>query len=255
MTDPIRALRDDEVDFFQEHGWLHAKRLAQPALVSRLADKAARLRRTQGPTALAESYARDRRVAGVDEDFAAPVFSRVMADNASRLLPGRPQLRLRLDSLIIREPVQSAPSPPVFHQDFAWMPMDRSAMLTVWLALVPVRPEAGSLWFYERSHRYGTLGRSYVRDGDDALSQHPWLADLGLSPELGFEPGDATIHNSLTVHGVDEHTGAEPRMSFAWTYFDAATLYTGAPHEEIDLLGLGPNEPFDNPAFPLIAHG
>jgi hypothetical protein len=256
MSDPIRNLTEAEVAFFREHGWLHVRSLAAPWFIERLAAKAAVLRGAASAPAVAPetgaSYARSGSVERSDPDFAAAVHSPVMADNASRLLPGHPSLRLRLDSLIVRDPVASPTGPPVFHQDLAWMPMDRSRMLTVWLALAEVRAADGGLWFVDRSHVYGNLGRTWVRPDDDLRNQHPWLAELGLSPALDFAPGDATIHHSLTVHGVDENRGSAPRIALAWTYFDAATLYTGAPHEEIDRLNLEPGRPFEHAEFPLV---
>jgi Phytanoyl-CoA dioxygenase (PhyH) len=256
MADPIRSLTKAEVAFFREHGWLHARGLATSWFIERLAAKAAVLRGVAGTPAVAPetvaSYGRRGSVAGSDPDFAAAVRSPVMADNAARLLPGRPAVRLRLDSLIVRDPATTPGDAPVFHQDLAWMPMDRSRMLTVWLALAEVRAADGGLWFIDRSHVYGNLGRTWVRPDDDLRHQHPWLTELGLSPALDFTPGDATIHHSLTVHGVDENRGLAPRIALAWTYFDAATLYTGAPHEEIDRLNLAPGRPFEHVEFPLV---
>jgi hypothetical protein len=256
VSNQIRSLTEAEVAFFREHGWLHVPGLAAPSFIARLAAKAAVLRgAASAPTMALEtvaSYARNGRVAGSDPDFAAAVHSPVMAENAARLLPGHPTLRLRLDSLIVRDPVASPTATTVFHQDLAWMPMDRSRMLTVWVALAEVRAADGGLWFVDRSHVYGNLGRTWVRPDDDLRNQHPWLAELGLSPALDFAPGDATIHHSLTVHGVEENRGSAPRISLAWTYFDAATLYTGAPHEEIDKLNLQPDQPFEHAEFPLV---
>jgi hypothetical protein len=252
----MRRLTEAEVTFFREHGWLQAPSLATPSFIARLASKVRVLRgEANTPSvspATAASYARSGRVAETDPDFAAAVRSPVMADNAARLLPGHPALRLRLASLIVRDPVASPGHPPVFHQDLAWMPMDRSRMLTVWIALAEVRAADGGLWFVDRSHVYGNLGRTWVRPDDDLRNQHPWLAELGLSPALDFAPGDATIHHSLTVHGVEENRGSAPRISLAWTYFDAGTLYTGAPHEEIDRLNLEPGRPFEHAEFPLL---
>ena len=38
----------------------------------------------------------------------------------------------------------------------------------------------------------------------------------------------------------------------AWTYFDAATQYTGTPFAQTDGLGMTINGPFDHPDFPLV---
>lgn len=258
MPDPVRGLTDEETAFYREHGWVHVPQLVDRKLVRRLAAKATELHRPTGAvsvTAVAEAFGQNRGLAAVDEDFSAAVYSPVMAGNASWLLPGHPPVRLQIDNLLVKEPAGGTHSATTFHQDFPWMPMDRSSMLTVWLALVDIPASMGSLRFYDRSHAFGVLGRSFVRPADDALTQHPWLADLELSPPLDLRAGDATIHSALTIHGAAANEHDRPRLSYAWTYFDAATQYTGAPFAQTDGLGLTVNEPFDHPEFPVVPTG
>ena len=255
MTDYIRAVTQDEVTFYQANGWVHLPALVASELITRLAAKATELHRPDGTvfvSAVAEAFGQNRGLAEIDEDFATPVFSSVMADSASRLLPGRPRVRLQINNLLVKEPVGRSHGATVFHQDFPAMPMDRSLMLTVWLALVDIPADMGSLRFYSGSHQFGVLGRSFVKEGDDALSQHPWLKNLEVSPPLNLAAGDATVHSALTIHGAAPNVHDRPRLSFAWTYFDADTLYTGAPFGQTDNLGLTKNEPFDHPAFPVV---
>ena len=255
MTDPVRLLTSDELEFYREHGWVHAPQLVDPIVVGRLAAKAAELHRPSGAVSVAgvaSAFGQNRSLAGADPDFAAPVHSKTMAANASRLLPGEPPVRLQIDNLLVKEPQGGSHAETQWHQDFPWMPMDRSSMLTVWLALTDIPADKGSLRFYDRSHRYGLLGRSFVRSGDDSLTQHPWLAELELSPALDLRAGDATIHSALTIHGAAANRHDTPRLSYAWTYFDASTKYTGAPFAQTDDLGLTVNAPFDHPDFPLV---
>jgi ectoine hydroxylase-related dioxygenase (phytanoyl-CoA dioxygenase family) len=162
-------------------------------------------------------------------------------------------VRIQVTNLLIKEP-GGGHGATDFHQDFPWMPMDRSAMLTIWLALVDVPADMGSLRFYTGSHRYGILGRSFTREGDDQITQHPWLKELELSPPLDLKAGDATVHHALTVHGAPANRRDTPRLSFTVTYFDADALYTGMPYTQTDGLGLGLNQPFDHPKFPVVAH-
>ncbi|MFD0851413.1 hypothetical protein ACFQ07_04245, partial [Actinomadura adrarensis] len=88
--------------------------------------------------------------------------------------------------------------------------------------------------------------------GDDALTQHPWLADLDLSEPFDLAAGDATVHSALVIHGAPENRRDRPRLSFTATYFDADTLYTGAPYGQTDDLGLTVNKPFDHELFPVV---
>jgi hypothetical protein len=255
VGDPVRKLTDKEVRFYREHGWVHIPALVDPRFIGTLAAKAAELCRRTGTVyvaAVAEAFGQNRGLAGVDPGFAAAAYSPTMAGNASRLLPGAPQVRLQIDNLLVKEAPGGAHRATVFHQDFPSMPMDCSFMLTVWLALIDIPATMGSLRFYDRSHIYGLLGRSFVRPGDDALTQHPWLAELELSPALDLHAGDATVHSALTIHGAAANEHDRPRLSYAWTYFDAQTKYTGSPFAQTDELDLEVNETFDHPRFPLI---
>jgi hypothetical protein len=257
-ADPVRELSDGEIRHYREHGWVHVPGLVGAEVVAQLAVKAAGLHQAAGTVsvaAVAAAFGQNRGLAAIDADFAAVAHSPTLGANASRLLPGEPRVRLQIDNLLVKEPLGGPHHATTFHQDFPWMPMDRSSMLTVWLALIDIPATMGSLRFYDRSHIYGVLGRSFARPGDDALTQHPWLSELELSPPLDLHAGDATIHSALTVHGASANEHDEPRLSYASTYFDAQTKYTGSPFAQTDDLGLTVNAVFDHPDFPLIPVG
>lgn len=254
---PVREVTGDEVAHFREYGWAGLPRLVAPDFVADLRERAlVRLRKRQGAfrnSFVDQAFGQDRDIARHDEAFAALALSPVLGRNVTRLLLGVERVRLQVTNLLIKEPANGdGHGETVFHQDFPWMPMDRSAMLTVWLALADVPADMGALRFYNRSHLHGTLGRSFVRESDDALSQHPWLTDLELSPPLDLRTGDATVHSSLVVHGAPANRRDLPRLSFTATYFDAEALYTGSPYGQTDGLGLEVNKPFDHPLFPVV---
>jgi ectoine hydroxylase-related dioxygenase (phytanoyl-CoA dioxygenase family) len=254
MAAPVRDVTEDEARSFHEDGWVRLPGLVARDLVERLRrralDRLAARRRTRGTGFVDRAFGQDRDIAEHDEEFGALATAPALARGALRLLTGVDRVRLQVTNLLVKEPGEHGET--VFHQDFPWMPMDTSAMLTVWLALADVPAEMGSLRFFTGSHRYGLLGRSFVREGDDALTRHPWLRDLQLSPPLDLSAGDATVHSALTVHGAQRNRRDTPRLSFTATYFDAAALYTGAPYGQTDGLGLEVNRPFDHPRFPLV---
>ncbi|MFF5212597.1 phytanoyl-CoA dioxygenase family protein [Streptosporangium sp. NPDC000396] len=252
----VRDVTDDEVAFFKDNGWVRLPRLVDPDHVAVLRDRAlGRLReRSRAVTSkVDQAFGQSRDVAEADEHFRDLAFAPALGRGATRLLHGVTGVRIQVTNLLIKEP-GGGHGATEFHQDFPWMPMDRSAMLTVWLALVDVPAEAGSLRFYSGSHRYGALGRSFARDGDDQLSQHPWLKELEVSPPLDLASGDATAHHALTVHGAAANRLGTARLSFTVTYFDADALYTGMPYQQTDGLGLTVNQPFEHPKFPVVAH-
>jgi hypothetical protein len=253
----VRDVTDHEVDFFRENGWARLPRLVEPGRVRVLRDRALgylRARPRERTTLVDRAFGQSRDIAETDDAFHELAFDPAMGRCATRFLRGVGRVRIQVTNLLIKEPGDGGHGATEFHQDFPWMPMDRSAMLTVWLALVDVPAEMGSLRFCNGSHRSGTLGRSFTRDGDDQLTQHPWLKELELSPPLDLKAGDATVHHSLTVHGAGANRVDTPRLSFTVTYFDADALYTGTPYRQTDGLGLQVNRPFDHPRFPVVSH-
>jgi ectoine hydroxylase-related dioxygenase (phytanoyl-CoA dioxygenase family) len=255
---PVRQVTDDEVAHYREYGWVALPGLVAGDFVADLRERAlARLNGRPEPfrnSFVDRAFGQDRDIASHDAAFGALARSPVMGLNATRLLAGVEAVRLQVTNLLVKQG-GGGHGATVFHQDFPWMPMDRSAMLTVWLALDEVSADMGSLRFYNRSHLHGTLGRSFVREGDDALSQHPWLEKLQLSPPIDLRAGDATVHSSLTVHGAPANRRDRLRLSFTATYFDADALYTGSPYGQTDGLGLEVNRPFDHPMFPVVTGG
>ncbi|MBN6052777.1 phytanoyl-CoA dioxygenase family protein, partial [Nonomuraea sp. RK-328] len=252
MDIPVRHATDDEVRFFHRHGWVRLARLVPPDTVTALRERAMDHLRAREKdrtvTLVDQAFGQSRDVADTDEAFRALALSAQLGRNAVRLLHGVRDVRVQVTNLLVKEPGEHGATE--FHQDFPWMPMDRSAMLTVWLALADVPADMGALRFYSGSHRYGVLGRSFTRAGDDQLTQHPWLKDLELSPALDLKAGDATVHHALTVHGAPANRRDTTRLSFTVTYFDADALYTGTPYKQTDGLGLEVNRPFDHPRFP-----
>jgi ectoine hydroxylase-related dioxygenase (phytanoyl-CoA dioxygenase family) len=255
---PVRDVTDDEVSSYQANGWAVLPGLVAADYVADLRERALiRLREREGPfrnSFVDQAFGQDRDIARNDEAYAALALSPQIGGNVVRLLHGVTGVRLQVTNLLIKEPAGGdGHGATVFHQDFPWMPMDRSAMLTVWLALADVPADMGSLRFYTGSHLHGTLGRSFTREGDDALTQQPWLHGLEMSPPLDLKAGDATVHSSLVVHGAPANQRDLPRLSFTATYFDADALYTGSRYGQTDDLGLEVNRPFDHPMFPVVA--
>ncbi|WP_415975072.1 phytanoyl-CoA dioxygenase family protein [Rhodococcus sp. 077-4] len=258
----VRSVTTSEVEHFSEHGWVHLPSLVDSDTVEglhRVADdrlSATKSEVGRGVGYVDRAFGQDRDIAAIEPDFRAVAHDKNMGDNAIRLLGSVHRVRLQISNLLVKEPVGSMlhSEETVFHQDFPWLPMDRSSMLTVWVALVPVTADMGSLRFVDRSHRLGVLGRSFVRDGDDMLSQHPWLQQHSIAGGVDLQPGDATVHHALTVHGAPANSTERRRLSFAATYFGADTLYTGAPYSQTDQLDppLTVGSPFESPRFPLI---
>ena len=186
----------------------------------------------------------------VDSLFASVVYSKDLAAIARALLDCDEVRHLR--SIIMEKaPVTDGGQETSWHQDFPFLPTDRSRALSIWIALMDLPAEMGTLRFVNGSHKLGSLGRdAHMRPSADRLDKYV-LPEL-ISPPFNLQAGDATIHADLTIHGAGPNLGNESRWAVSIGYMDSDSLYTGAPNRLTDGLGLQINMPFDHPKFAVV---
>jgi Phytanoyl-CoA dioxygenase (PhyH) len=266
-TGCIREITTQEVSDFQTNGWARLDRLVDAeailALLTRLkavmgteAERevsggyGVKTSRPPESKALFTSY---ENPSNDDEEIHGFSFSIEMGRVLSRAAES--PIRSWGDNCFVKMPVGKAGGKTPWHQDWPYYPFDRCGSLTLWIALVEVPPERGSMRFVNGSHRWGPLGRVIGRkDGLDTLDILPGAlkGQVDLSPALHLMAGDATIHDDLTIHSAPANATHEPRWAFTMAGFPADTLYTGAPQRRTDDLGLELNRPLDHPNFPLL---
>jgi hypothetical protein len=177
--------------------------------------------------------------------------SREMARAAVKLAGG--PVRAWADEALVKMPAAAAGGRTPWHQDFPYMPFDRTGLFNIWIPLVEVPPEKGSMRFVTGSHRLGPLGRVIHLEGVDTLSLHPWIEkEYELSPPLHLQVGDATVHDAATIHFAPENRTDSPRWVYVVSFLPADTLYTGAPQRRTDDLGLVVNQPLEHTKFPVL---
>ena len=78
------------------------------------------------------------------------------------------------------------------------------------------------------------------------------LRELPQSPPLHLEPGDATVHDGMTIHSAGANQTADPRWSYVVQYFVADALYTGAMNRQTDRVAhLAVGKPLCDCHFPV----
>jgi hypothetical protein len=270
----VRSVTEEEAAFYYEHGWVKL-----PGLISE--EDAARLQ------AEAESLARSTN----DEDelkkteqglgtravqipqfqpigfpskrsklFSSLAFAQQLGQNAERLM-SKPALGPRkafksYDGMLIKMPASTGAEATRWHQDEPTAPIDRIGSPTFWIALVPVSPEMGSLRFVDRSHRFGSLGRFQHTPDGDTIKKYPGIAkELEIIEGNDLKPGDATVHDSCTIHAAGPNLTDRPRWACVQAFMPADALYTGAHHVGFGAYGFEVNEPIVHPDFPITADG
>jgi hypothetical protein len=266
--DAIRDVTDAEAAAFQRDGWVKLPNLIDAGVVLTVLD---RLKahmgegaegevdggydvKTPRPAAQHRIFTAFDHPSRHDEYIRELTFSKGIG-RVIRRCGGGP-MRYWGDGCFVKMPVTRDGGATPRHQDWVYDPFDRGGSLTLWIALVDIPPEMGSMRFVNGSHRWGPLGRVLGRtdgvDVVDLLPQH--LKDqMEVSPPLNLRAGDATVHDHLTIHSAPENRTDRLRWVLSISGFPAQTLYTGAPHRRSDDLGLQVNEPFDHPNFPVLA--
>lgn len=227
----VREISDEEVSRFHRDGWVKL-----PGLVDResiatilMAGKELLAENAGSPDGATFFKVRNQMASNGIEPYRSFCFNRTLARNAERLL-GRERLvghrvpvRLRADSLTCKWP-ENGPTPP--HEDYTGHGLDRPASLTMWIALEPTTPDMGSMRFLTGSFREGPFGHLLSVDPETGkitetgiFQQYPGLLELfEWSDWQGYEPGDATVHHSCTIHEAQANQTDRSRYNYVLVY-------------------------------------
>ena len=131
-----------------------------------------------------------------DEDVARFSLARRFARIAAEVM-GVDAVRIYHDQALFKE-VGGGYTP--WHQDQYYFPIDTPNTVTMWMPLVDVTQEMGSLYFVSASHRQGYMARV---ETSDAANDHyePIIArrKLPVVSSGSMAAGDATFHAGWTL--------------------------------------------------------
>jgi hypothetical protein len=170
-----------------------------------------------------------------DEAVRRYVFARRFAKIAAELM-GVSGVRLYHDQALFKEP-GGGPTP--WHQDQYYWPLGTDNTITMWMPLVDVPDEVGTMTFATGSREMGFLGDFEISDESDKIFDK-LVADNGLQLHNygGMKAGDATFHSGWTLHGAPGNPTANMREVMTIIYFADETKVTDPgdnPHRNNDL--------------------
>jgi ectoine hydroxylase-related dioxygenase (phytanoyl-CoA dioxygenase family) len=139
-------------------------------------------------------------------------FAKVAAD-----LMGVEGVRIYHDQALFKEP-GGGPTP--WHQDQYYWPLDTNNTITMWMPLVDVPLEVGSMTFGSGTHELGYLGDLEISDKSDSVFEK-MLADknVALKNYGEMRAGDATWHYGWTLHGAPGNPTPRMREVMTIIYF------------------------------------
>lgn len=139
-------------------------------------------------------------------------FGQIAAD-----LLGVDAVRMYHDQALFKE---AAGGRTPYHQDQYYFPLSSDAVVTMWMPLVSVTEEIGSMTFASGSHRLGYLGEFEISDESDAVFE-ALVAErsLPLTTHGALAPGDATFHAGWTLHCAPPNPTGRMRAVMTVIYF------------------------------------
>jgi hypothetical protein len=139
-------------------------------------------------------------------------FANIAAD-----LMGVKGVRIYHDQALFKEPGGGITP---WHQDEFYWPLDTDHTITMWMPLVDITPEMGTLVFASGSHKEGYLGDLPISDKSEETFRQ-FVADRGypIVPIPAMTGGDATFHSGWTLHTAPGNTTSIMREVMTVIYF------------------------------------
>ncbi len=191
-----------------------------------------------------------------DEAVRRYVFGKRFAKIAAELM-GVDGVRLYHDQALFKE---AGGGPTPWHQDQYYWPLDTDNTITMWMPLVNVPDEVGTMTFATGSREAGFLGDFEISDESDKIFEN-LVREKGMQLHNygGMNAGDVSFHSGWTLHGAPGNPTANMREVMTIIYFADGTKVTDPgdnPHRNIDLRtwlpGLNPGDLAASELNPLL---
>lgn len=191
----------------------------------------------------------------VDEGVRRFVFARRFAKIAAELL-GVTGVRLYHDQALFKE---AGGGPTPWHQDQYYWPFNDDHTITMWMPLLDVPPEIGTMTFASGSQRLGYLGSYEISDKSEAVFNR-MIAEkqLALETHGALAAGDATFHRGWTLHSAGPNRTGTMRSVMTVIYFadGLRVAEPQTPGQQFDLHiwlpGLKPGDGAATPINPIL---
>lgn len=262
--DAPRAVSPDEKAAFDAKGWVVVRGLCSPeeAAVYGDAIREATIAHNTETRALEErdtygkAFLQTMNLWRKDERVARYTLARRFAAVAAALL-GVERVRLYHDQSLFKEP-GGGHTP--WHQDASFWPLDGARTVTMWMPLVDVPAEMGTMNFADGSHARGLIEKQPgISDRTEVFFQKTIEREgMAVSTAGAMRAGDATFHSGLTLHGAPGNPTDRVRAVMTVIYLaDGLTVTeprnTGQVNDLATWLpGLKPGDPAASELNPLL---
>jgi len=144
------------------------------------------------------------------------VFNKKFAQTAADLL-GVEKVRLYHDQALFKE---SGGGHTPWHQDQFYWNLDTEKTITMWMPLVDISAEMGTMKFANKSHKVGLVENISISDeSDEVFVKYIAENDLDVFQPQFMKAGDATFHTGLTIHSAATNQAEKVREVITIIYF------------------------------------
>jgi ectoine hydroxylase-related dioxygenase (phytanoyl-CoA dioxygenase family) len=143
------------------------------------------------------------------------VFAKRFASIAAKLL-GVEKVRIYHDQALYKEPYGGLTP---WHQDQHYWPLDTNKCVTMWMPLIDVTKDMGTLNFASGTGNVGYLGDMPISDeSEKILSDMCEARGFSIVNHGDMKLGDATFHSGWCLHGAPQNTSSVMReaMTIIW---------------------------------------
>ena len=178
-------------------------------------------------------------------------FAKIAAD-----LMGVEAVRIYHDQALFKEP-GGGHTP--WHQDQIYWPLDTDKTITMWMPLVPISEQVGSMTFASGSHKTGYINKMVISDESHrTLSQYIEGKGFEKITYGAMASGDATFHAGWTLHSAPGNPTNSMREVMTIIYMADGTPIaepdSNARRSDLEswLPGQKPGEIASSPLNPLV---
>jgi ectoine hydroxylase-related dioxygenase (phytanoyl-CoA dioxygenase family) len=156
-------------------------------------------------------------------------FAKIAAD-----LMGVDGVRLYHDQALIKEP---GGKPTPWHQDFYYWALDTEHTITMWMPLVDVTREMGSMSFVKGSHREKAFKQLPISETSQTYFEQVIRDQNSQMCSYSLKAGDATFHSGRTLHSAHANSSTGRREVMTIIYYADRTriMEPDNQHRKVDM--------------------
>lgn len=161
------------------------------------------------------------------------IFAKRFAQIAADLM-GVKGVRLYHDQALVKEP--GGKRTP-WHQDYYYWPLATEHTVTMWMPLVDVTTEMGTMSFVQGSHGNSAFEQLPISDTSQEYFERVIKEQNSDVRSYSLRAGDATFHSGRTLHAAHANASAKRREIITIIYYGDGTriMEPDNQHRKVDM--------------------